>query len=228
MQNFQRFLERITMGFLKLTPKPPPDKSPKPPRAITKPQATKRIRTLTGLSQTEIELAIEKEYIDKGAILLHFSPTAISNFKISIDGRFGIRHNDKLRFFQLFIFVEKKKVEDFLTLTFDNLKFMEATQYHYFYNDKMPTADMQMGKIAQRICIHLGGELEKVVQEKRENWHKIEDEQTRVRLEAERIIEEMEDAEALAKKEEVVEAEPALPSVEEQKPTNDLDLLWNI
>lgn len=216
------------MGFLKLTPKPPRVVNPQPPRAVVKPQATKRVRSISGLSQEEIQRAIEKEYIDRGAIILRFDPTAISNFRVSIDGRFGLRHNERLNFYQLFIFKEKKKIEDFVGLGFDNLKLMESTQLYYFYNDKIPTADMQRAKIAEKVCSVLGEELEVIVNEKKKNWYAIEDEQMRNELEAARIGEEMETLSEEVETKNEDAKEQTLPFVEEKQVVGDFDFLLNI
>jgi hypothetical protein len=182
------------MGLLKLTPKVPASQKPTPaPRAVKKPDKPKGVRTLVGLSAIEIEEAIEKEYIDRGAILFRFEPTTIKDFKLSCDGRFGLRHNKKLCFFQLFHFVEKQKIEDFRIsgLVYESLKWKESTQIHFYYNEKVTTADMQIHAIIEYIAKALGSELRAIIEKKRREYFDIEDDILETEIEAANIREDL-------------------------------------
>jgi len=182
------------MTLLKLIPKVPTAKKQAPiPRAIKKPDKPKAVRSLAGLSREDIEKATEKEYIDRGAILLRFESTSIRNFKLSVDGRFGLRHNEKLRFFQLFHFKEKQSIETFkLELTtYESIKWLESEQIHFYYNDKNITADMQMREIARHISSALGKELEEMIEIKRREYYETEDAINATKFEASILHEEL-------------------------------------
>lgn len=182
------------MGLLKLTAKVPASQKPAPiPRAIKPPQKPKAVRSLVGLSQEEIEEAIEKEYIDRGAILFRFESTSIKGFKLSCDGRFGIRHNEKLSFFQLIHFRYRQKLEDFRkeNLSYDCLKWIESTQINFYYNEEETTADMQMREIAKYISRALGSELEEILEKKRKEYYDKEDADNVTKFEASIIHEEL-------------------------------------
>jgi hypothetical protein len=203
------------MGLLKLTPKASTSQKPAPtPRAVKKPDKPKGVRTLIGLSATEIEEAIEKEYIDRGAILFRFEPTLIKDFKLSCDGRFGLRHNKKLNFFQLFHFVEKQKIEDFRIagLTYESLKWKESTQIHFYYNEKVTTADMQIHAIIEYISKALGNELKAIIEKKRREYFDIEDDILGTEIEAAKI---REDLDVFTDTDEVETEEESIVEIEE-------------
>lgn len=150
------------------------------------------IKSLVGLSYYDIEKIIAEEYERRGIIILHFEPTKIKNLKLSTDGRFGLASSEAKKFWQVIIFSPHISKTEFELMSLEDIKKLVYTSenWRFYYNDKNPTADMQMRNISKFIARKLEGELEERKERKHKREIEIEDRKIMEAIEVKRELEE--------------------------------------